>query len=309
MQEYRRQERLMGSAFEFAIAIPDGPERAEALLNDCVAEVRRLEALLTEFSDTSDTGRINGNAGIAPVVVAEETAALLVRSTQISALTSGAFDVSAGALKKLYTFKNGEAVPAEKAAVAATIALTGYRQIEFYPDNAVFLPRKGMRIGFGGIGKGYAADRVRTLLRQKGVLHAAVNASGDLSIWGARPDGAPWKAGIAHPDRPGEIVYWLPVSGEMCIATSGNYEKYFEYRGRRYGHTIDPRNGLPVTGIKSVTVISPGAELSDALATAVTVMGVREGLDFIGQLPQTHCIIIDDHNKVHTSRHLHLHEN
>jgi thiamine biosynthesis lipoprotein len=162
-----------------------------------------------------------------------------------------------------------------------------------------------MHIGFGAIGKGYAADRVKKLFCEKGVQSGVINASGDLTAWGMRADGQPWKTGIADPDDLSRIVLWLPVNG-LSVATSGNYIQYFDHEGTRYSHNINPLTGYPVKGIKSVTIISPGAELSDALATAVTVMGVQEGIQFINQLPETHCIIIDDHNKVYQSKNLQL---
>ena len=161
----------------------------------------------------------------------------------------------------------------------------------------------GMHIGFGAIGKGYAAYKTMKLMQQKGVSGGVINASGDLCAWGTKHDGSHWNAGIANPDSPNEILLWLQLNG-LSIATSGNYEQYFELNGVRYAHNINPRNGRPVTGIKSVSIISPHAELCDALATAVTVMGVDRGLRLINQLPQTHCIIIDDRDQMHFSNNI-----
>ncbi len=162
-----------------------------------------------------------------------------------------------------------------------------------------------MHIGFGAIGKGYAADKVKKMMEEKAVESGVINASGDLTAWGKQPDGSSWKAGIGHPDKSEKVMLWLPLNG-ASIATSGDYEQFFMLNGTRYSHNIDPKTGLPVRGIKSVSVISPAAELSDALATAVTVMGVNAGLHMINQLPETHCIIVDDKNKLHSSKNINI---
>jgi len=130
-----------------------------------------------------------------------------------------------------------------------------------------------------------------------------INASGDLTAWGQRADGSPWKIGIADPDHPSRTLLWLPIDG-ASVATSGDYEQYVMRDGIRYAHTVDPKTGLPVHGIKSVTIVSASAELSDALATAVFVMGADVGLHFLEQLPHVYGLIVNDQNKIFTSRHL-----
>jgi thiamine biosynthesis lipoprotein len=161
-----------------------------------------------------------------------------------------------------------------------------------------------MRIGFGGIGKGYAADRAKQVLMSKGISSGIVNASGDLSAWGTQQNGKPWTIGIADPETKSPFSY-VNITN-MAVATSGNYEKFATINGQRYSHTIDPRTGFPVSGIKSVTIISPFAELSDAMATPVTVMGTRVGLDLINQMDSIACIIIDDANKIQHSNNIQL---
>jgi thiamine biosynthesis lipoprotein len=185
-------------------------------------------------------------------------------------------------------------------ALAEALHCTGYQHIDLLDNQEVYLKRKGMRIGFGAIGKGYAADCVKKLWMNAGVTSGVVNASGDLTAWGVQPDGSPWKVGIADPDNPQSIIMWLPVDN-ASVATSGNYEQFFDYKGIRYSHNIDPVTGLPARFLKSVTIVSPSAELSDALATAVTIMGVEVGMNFVNQLPQVHCVIIDEQHKVFTS--------
>jgi thiamine biosynthesis lipoprotein len=300
LKEYSRREKLMGSAFEFIVAAASDRVGEDAL-NAGIEEVKRIEALLTEFNEASETSLINRNAGIASITVSEETYQLIQRSRDISKLTNGAFDITAGVLKKLYNFKGEHFILPDKSSIREALEKTGYKKIQLTSPDKVLLTVKGMRIGFAAIGKGYAADKVKRSLQKLGIESGVINASGDLTAWGTRPNGEPWKTGIAHPDDPGRILLWLPLNGSS-IATSGNYIQYFDVNGTRYSHNIDPVSGYPVKGIKSVSIVSPGAELSDALATAVTVMGVKAGLHLIDQLPQTHCVIVDDQNKVYTSK-------
>ncbi len=293
----------MGSAFEFILFA--NADEGESLLDQCVAEVKRIEYLLTEFSDTSQTAKINQAAGKESVEVDDETFQIIKRSLDISELTQGAFDITAGVLKKLYNFKGDSFNMPRQSAINDSLAKVGYRKIKLTVPNQVQLSVDGMHIGFGAIGKGYAADKVKSLLINKGVTSGVINASGDLTAWGKRLDGHPWKVAIADPNDKTKNIAWIPID-ESSVATSGDYEQYFIHQGKRYSHTLDPKTGRPVSGIKSVTIVSPSAELSDALATAVFTMGVDVGLHFITQLPQTHALIIDNHNKVFTSKHIKL---
>jgi len=290
----------MGSDFEL-IATAIDVSAANTFLEQGISEIKRLETLLTEFSNTSQTAAINNNAGLEEVKVDAEVYELIKRCKNISALTQGAFDISAGALKRLYNFKNAAFKMPDRKTILQTLKTVGYKKIELRDNNKIYLQAKDMHIGFGAVGKGYAADKVKSLWQSAGMTSGVINASGDLTVWGNQPDGLPWKVGIADPDNKDNILLWLPVSN-ASVATSGNYEQYFDLDGIRYSHNIDPRTGLPARFIKSVTIVSPSAELSDALATAVTIMGKEVGLDFINQLPNVHCIIIDADNKISYSK-------
>ena len=167
-------------------------------------------------------------------------------------------------------------------------------------EQTVYLPKKGMKIGFGAIGKGYAADATKKLMKSLGVSSGIINASGDLTSWGKKPDGTDWQVGISNPENPAKVFSWFPVR-DAAVATSGNYEKYVTLEGKQYSHIMDPRTGMPVSGIKSVTVFAPNAELADAFATAVFIMGIDTGIDTISQLPGMSCIIVDAENNIHHS--------
>jgi FAD:protein FMN transferase len=303
-KELTAKARLMGSAFEFILSA-ESKQRGEQLLGVCIDEVKRIEMLLTEFSTDSETARINAMAGVQPLRVSQETYQLIERCKHISKLTDGAFDISAVAIRSLYNFRNAHFELPTAEAIKDGLKKTGYQKIQLSHNNQVYLNQAGMRIGFGAIGKGYAADRVKVLMQQQGVSSGVINASGDLTAWGIRPNGQPWKSGIADPEDPSRTILWMPLRG-LSIATSGDYEQYFMLRGKRYSHNVDPKTGYPTSGIKSVSVISPSAELSDGLATAVTVMGVRTGLHFIDQLPHTYCLIVDEKNRIYHSKQIDL---
>ncbi|HEX6891379.1 MAG TPA: FAD:protein FMN transferase [Chryseolinea sp.] len=302
--ETRRNVRLMGSDFQFVIV---DDEHCDAL-DEAISEVERIEYLLTEFSNTSQTSLLNQNAGIRPVFVDSEVYRLIKRCKELSVLTQGAFDVTCGVLKRLYNFKGENFRLPEADAVAAALRKVGSEKIKLKEPNRIYLSEAGMHISFAAIGKGYAADIVKRKLVERGIKGGVINASGDLTAFGRRPDGSLWKVGIADPDDPSRLIGWLRVEN-ASVATSGNYEQYFERNGIRYSHNIDPRTGKPAKGVKSVTVVSSSAELSDALATAVTIMGVEVGLHFIEQLPGTHCLIVTDENRIFTSRRLRFEKN
>jgi FAD:protein FMN transferase len=198
-----------------------------------------------------------------------------------------------------------DALP-DKATAARMVQLINYRNISVDESNqTVFLKEKGMRIGFGGIAKGYAADRARELLVSAGVSCGIVNAAGDLTAWGSRSNGKRWTIGIAAPDETKHPFSSLNIT-DMSVATSGDYEKFATINGKKYAHTIDPKTGLPVPGIKSVTIICPYAELADAMATPVMVMGIKKGLDLVNQVRDMHCIIIDEKDQLFTSAKINL---
>jgi thiamine biosynthesis lipoprotein len=304
--EYKQVERLMGNIFELTV-VADDESWARGKIRLAIQEIKRIEQLLTTFNDNSQTNQVNRMAGIRPVQVNREVFDLINRSLKISRVTDGAFDITYGSIdKRFWNFDKTMTSLPGAATARKMVRLINYKNVILDEKaGTVFLKEPGMRIGFGGIGKGYAADRAKALLVQEGVESGIVNASGDLITWGAQADGKPWTIGIAHPDNASLPFSSLNISN-MAIATSGNYEKYVTIDGKKYSHTIDPKTGMPVTGIKSVTIISPYAEIADAMATPVMVMGVKAGLHLINQIQHLACIIIDDNNNIFTSNQIRL---
>lgn len=305
-QVYTQSYRLMGNNFSFSVVAND-EQQAKRCIVMAVAEVRRIEALLTTYADSSQTNLIIRNAGIEPVKVDQEVFNLIERCIKISRLTQGAFDITYGSLDKgLWNFdKNMTALPS-RATAKQLVRLINYENIILdRSTTTVYLKQKGMRMGFGGIGKGYAADRAKAIMQEEGVMNGIVNAAGDLTVWGTQANGKPWTIGIAAPDC-NHLPFASLALSDISVATSGNYEKFVVIDGVKYSHTIDPKTGYPVRGIKSVTIISSSAEVADALATPVTVMGIKAGLNLINQMKNVGCIIIDDNDTIYTSKNINL---
>jgi FAD:protein FMN transferase len=302
----RKVLKLMGNRFEITV-VTGSEKEGLAKINDAVVEISRIEKLLTTFSETSQTNLINRNAGIAPVKVDKEVFNIIQRSKRISDVTQGAFDITYGSVdKRLWNFDKDMTSLPDPDTAKKMVRLINYKNVILDDrKGTVFLKEKGMRIGFGGIGKGYAAESAKYILQQKGVTSGIVNAAGDLTAWGHQPNGKEWTIGIADPDSARHPFSYLSVT-DMAIATSGNYEKFVMINGKKYSHTIDPKTGLPVHGIKSVTIISPNAEIADAMATPVMIMGIKVGLDLINQLKGISCIIVDENDKIYTSKNINL---
>lgn len=289
----------MGTRFE--ITLVSTQEVANQYLNAAQGEIERIERLISSWDANSQTAEINRQAGIKPVKVAKELYDLIARSIEISKITQGAFDISYAALDPVWFFDGRmKAVPSESERLKS-VQNIGFKDLVLNAkEQTVYLPKKGMKIGFGAIGKGYAADATKKLMKSLGVSSGIINASGDLTSWGKKPDGTDWQVGISNPENPAKVFSWFPVR-DAAVATSGNYEKYVTLEGKQYSHIMDPRTGMPVSGIKSVTVFAPKAELADAFATAVFIMGIDTGIDTISQLPGMSCIIVDAENNIHHS--------
>ena len=289
----------MGTRFE--ITLVSTQEVANQYLNAAQGEIERIERLISSWDANSQTAEINRQSGIKPVKVAKELYELIARSIEISKITQGAFDISYAALDPVWFFDGRmKAVPSESERLKS-VQNIGFKDLVLNAkEQTVYLPKKGMKIGFGAIGKGYAADATKKLMKSLGVSSGIINASGDLTSWGKKPDGTDWQVGISNPENPAKVFSWFPVR-DAAVATSGNYEKYVTLEGKQYSHIMDPRTGMPVSGIKSVTVFAPKAELADAFATAVFIMGIDTGIDTISQLPGMSCIIVDAENNIHHS--------
>ena len=295
----------MGSRFEITV-VATTEKTGNQYLDSAINEISRIEKLISSWDPNSQTSLINNNAGIKPVKVDIELFDLIERSLAISKLTNGAFDISYASMDRIWKFDGSmTAMPSEND-ISSSIKKVGYQNIIIDKEKqTVFLKLKGMKIGFGAIGKGYAADKAKEILVEKGVKAGIINASGDLNAWGKQANGKDWMVAITNPLNKEKAFSWLPVNN-AAVVTSGNYEKFVKFNDVRYSHIIDPRTGYPSTGIISVTIFTINAEFADAISTSIFVMGVDTGLDFINQLKGVECIIVDESNKVITSENIKL---
>jgi thiamine biosynthesis lipoprotein len=294
---FAREVRLMGNGFAISLVANDA-DWANERIDSAINEINRVEKLLSTFTEDSKLNEINRNAGIRPVRVDAEIFKLVDRALQISELTYGTFDV---------TYPANQIADADTKAAKRKLSLTNYKNVVLdAAKQTVFLKNKGMRIGLGAISRGYAADRAKYILQMEGVSSGVINAGGDLLSWGLQPDNTPWTIGTADPSQAGQPFADVNISN-MAIATSFNSEKLNYTGGAVPAGNIHPDSGFAVSKIKSVSIITPGAELADAMATPIIAMGINAGLYlFINKLNQMACIIIDDHARVYTSKDIKL---
>ncbi len=304
-QKHHKVVKLMGSRFEITAIHPDA-QTAWNGINAGIAEITRIEMLISSWDPDSQTSDINKNAGIKPVKVDRELFDLIKRGMRISELTNGAFDMSYASMDRIWKFDGSMKELPKAKIVAKAASKIGYKNIILNEaEQTVFLKEKGMKIGFGAIGKGYAAQKAKEKMKMMGIAGGVVNAAGDLIAWGKDEGNKDFKVGIADPGQKDKVMSWLVVDNG-AVVTSGDYERFAMFNGKRFAHIIDPRTGYPTTGIKSVTIICPNPELADALSTSVFVLGQSEGLQLINQLKGIECLIITDNNELITSDNLEL---
>lgn len=298
---YRRSARLMGDKFEISV-VGNDPLLADEQIDIAINEINRVEKLLSGFNEDSYINQINRSAGIEPVKANAEIFRLIDRALQISELTHGAFDIT------YFTgtgYTGDDAFLSENADVKiapSPVMLTNYKNVVIDAvKQTVFLKEKGMRIGFGANSKGYAADRAKYILQMNGVSSGVINAGGDLLTWGTQPNQKPWTVSAADPEQRKQPFANLDISN-MAFATSVNAEKYASISNKKFVSVMTAKKGFPVSEITSVSIISPTAELSDAMASPLINIGVNAGLYMINQLNQIACIIIDDQNRIYTSK-------
>jgi FAD:protein FMN transferase len=270
MRPHRFPFRAMGGDNELQLDGGD-PAQARRAADAAIADVLRIEAKYSRYRDDSLVTRVNRAAGRTAVEIDAETAALVAYADRCFAESGGRFDLTSGVLRRAWDFRRKPpALPAPSALEAAK-ALVGWSMVE-WNERSIRLPRAGMEIDFGGIGKEYAADRAATICVEHEVEHGLVNLGGDVRAVGTQVDGAPWRVGIQHPrGAPGKVIAYVDLA-DGAVATSGDYERYFDLDGRRYCHILDPRTGMPVAHWQSVSVVAPLAVVAGSCATIAMLM-------------------------------------
>lgn len=256
--------------------------KARHAADAAIAEIKRIELKYSRYDENSVVSRINRSAGLAGVDIDDETSGLLDYADVCFRQSDGLFDITSGVLRRAWNFA-GPRPPAPEQ-IVALLPLIGWRKIK-RERHRVLLPLVGMELDFGGFGKEYAVDCAARVFQEHGIHAALVNLGGDLCALGPQPSGQAWGVGICHP-RPastGELLATLPLySG--AIASSGDYERFFEFEGRRYCHILDPRNGMPVAGMQAVTVHAPSCVVAGSATTIAMLKGEADGLAWLDAL-------------------------
>ena len=301
----KRTTKLMGSRFDISIVAKDSLT-AEQNIDTVIAEISRIEFLISDWKPASQVSQVNQNAGIRPVQVDREVFELTKRALHFSHITNGAFDISFAAMDRIWKFDGSMTEMPTPEAIKKSVEKVGYKNIVL--DSAastIFLKLPGMKIGFGALGEGYAADKCRDMMLARGITAGIVNGSGDMRAWGKQPDGSNWNIGITNPLRKDKLFAVVPLY-DGAVTTSGSYEKFVEFNGVRYSHIINPATGYPATGLCSVTVFGPEAEMANGFSTSLMVLGKEAGLALLSQYPAYKCVLVTDDGKVITSKNFKL---
>jgi FAD:protein FMN transferase len=303
------EDNAMGTHLMFAAyasASMDGAA-VRAKLSKAVAEIRRLEALMTTWRPDSEISQVNAAAGQHPVAVSPESFAVVEKSLWISSASGGLFDITFEAMHGLWKFdQDREANVPDFDDVEKARALIDYRQIKLdRKKRTIMLAKTGMRMSLGGIAKGYAVDAAARVLREEGMTSFFVQAGGDLYVSGRKPDGAEWRVGIRDPRGKDATDYFAMVEVEdHAFSTAGDYERSFIKDGKRYHHIIDPRTGFPASASRSVTIWAKDALTADAVDDAVFILGPEKGLKLVESIDDCGAVIVDRRNKVWVSKRL-----
>lgn len=292
------QQAIMGTVVRVELWSDDQPT-GKAAIAAVMEEMRRIDRTMSTYKEDSDVSLINRNAGQSPVIISSELLELIARSLQMSELTDGAFDITYASAGHLYDFRR-KIKPSEEALAKALPAINYHHILLDRKRSTIKFSQAGVVIDLGGIAKGHAVDRCIALLQARGIKQAIVSAGGDSRIIGDH-HGRPWMVGIRDPRQESKVVAALPLSN-AAVSTSGDYERYFEANGVRYHHIINPTNGRPVNGVRSVTVVGSDSTTMDALSTSVFVMGVKKGMALVERLTDVEAVIVDDEGKMYYSR-------
>lgn len=302
-QIFKKKKSLLASPFEITVVATDSVQ-ANFYTELAISEVKRIENLISDWIPTTQISLVNQNAGIAPVKVDLEVFELVKRAKNISKLTDGAFDISYASMDKIWKFDGSMKEMPSAENIKKSVEKVGYENIILNEkDTTIFLKNQGMKLGLGGIGQGYIADKIKVLLQENGCASGLVNISGDINTWGKQPNGENWTVGIVNPLNKNKVFATFPLY-DSAVVTSGSYEKYVTFNGKRYSHIIDPRTGYPASGIVSVSVFAKQTELADALATGIFVLGIEVGLELVNQLKGIGCIIVDEKGAIHASKNI-----
>lgn len=295
----KRTQMQMGTLVSITAVAPTR-EIAQAAIEAGFHEIKRLEQMLSTWIATSELSLVNAAAGHHPVAIGPETLELVVRSLEIAALTEGGFNIAVGPAVEAWSVTERQQIPSQ-GELQALEPLVDWSTIQVdRKARTILLPKPGMRIDVGGIGKGYAADRAVDVMRRAGAQGGVVALSGDIKVFGDLPGMKGFPVGIRHPRQEGALIATIDLKNE-AISTAGDYERYFEQDGIRYHHILDPHTLEPARKCQSVTVIAVEGIVADGLDTGIFVLGPERGMALVERLPDVEAVIIDDRGSMTVS--------
>lgn len=281
-------------------AYGDGASEAIDAAFERIAEIdKRMNARTSD----SEVTAINAAAGKNPVKVSADTFFVIKRGLYFSELSGGKFDITVGPLVNLWGIGTDKARVPERREIDEALKLINYRDVLIDEnEKTVMLKRPGMAIDLGGIAKGYAADEVIRVLKERGIKSAVADLGGNVYVFGKKPNGQPWKIGIQDPFKQRGEIFATIEAEDKTLVTSGVYERFFEQGGKRYHHLLDTSTGYPVeNGLVSVTIIGNTSIDADALSTTVFSMGLQRGMELVESLPDIEAIFVTKDREVYVS--------
>lgn len=280
---------MLGTVVEIQVKSND-EQKAEDATNKAFAEIKRIDDLFTTYNQSSAVWKIN-NSQDSILFVDPEVYNLIVLCDSVTKTSNDCFDISLDNLIKVWGFDSGNLHLPKKESIDSALTICGWNNIKIAEQNKI-IKKNNVRLNFGAIAKGYAVDKALDMIIKSGINDALVNAGGEIKVIGSE-----WIVGIQHPRVENEIIKKIKLKNNS-VATSGDYEQYFEVDGIRYHHILNPKTGYPEKGLQSVTIINKSNAYADALATAVFVMGKEYGMKLIDKLKNTEAMIIDNDGKI-----------
>ncbi|GGC96721.1 FAD:protein FMN transferase [Undibacterium terreum] len=296
MEIYKIPFRAMACHCEVVIAM-QSKDDAHAIAQKAIAEVQRIETKYSRYREDSIVSCINAAAGREAVTCDDETWSLLKYADSLYQVSDGLFDITSGVLRRVWNFKVPQ-IPAGQD-LEQVLELIGWGGVRL-EEQRIQLPKAGMEIDFGGFGKEYASDRAASLISHQGVQHGYVNLGGDIRVIGPKPDGQAWMMGIQDPRKKGALTATIPMLAGG-LATSGDYERYFEVNGQRYCHVLNPRSGQPVSHWRSVSVLAPLAVVAGN-CTTIAMLKETDGLAYLESTGMRY-LAIDNEGRMHSDSH------
>jgi len=277
-----------------------GTSKADAVkaMDAAFREMKRIEKVFSKFDEDSEVYKINKLAGSQEVIITSEVLGLIERSIYYSRVSEGAFDITVGPLMQIWGFvHNNNSIP-DTQTIEETLKYVGYRNILVNSEKlSIRFLDKDIQIDLGAIAKGYAVDRAKDVLVSHGIKNALVNLGGNIFALGQAPGKRSWAIGVEDPRNKNRVLWNLELK-DKAVSTSGNYERFFILNGKRYSHIINPVTGQPCQGIISVTVATDSAESSDALSTAIFVMGEEKGIRLAKAIKDIQVLILKEDGKI-----------